>query len=231
MAATDSSSPMTLEVVTQYYRAPEILAGCSHYDSAIDMWSIGCIFAELLSRSILFRASNPIAQLDKITDLLGTPTPQELHCACEQARKYILKRNKKSQLNRLNQLSSHATHEAVHLLCRFLVFDPGSRISCSDALSHPYLDEGRLYYHTTLCSCCDVRRGSRVYSKDMEPSSAHLFDSSYEDSVTSVSFLRHLLSQFIFSVNADKTPLYINASASVWPSFMRSIPGRAPEAP
>ena len=54
---------MTLEVVTQYYRAPELLAGCKHYDTAIDMWSVGCIFAELLGRRILFEASTPDAQV------------------------------------------------------------------------------------------------------------------------------------------------------------------------
>ena len=54
---------MTLEVVTQYYRAPELLAGCKHYDTAIDMWSVGCIFAEILGRRILFEASNPSAQV------------------------------------------------------------------------------------------------------------------------------------------------------------------------
>ena len=46
---------MTQEVVTQYYRAPEILMGATHYDAAVDMWSVGCIFAELLGRRILFQ--------------------------------------------------------------------------------------------------------------------------------------------------------------------------------
>ena len=57
---------MTLEVVTQYYRAPELLAGCKHYDTAIDMWSVGCIFAELLGRRILFEASTLDAQVRAI---------------------------------------------------------------------------------------------------------------------------------------------------------------------
>ena len=60
----DLTIPMTLEVVTQYYRAPELLAGCKHYDTAIDMWSVGCIFAELLGRRILFEASSPTAQVN-----------------------------------------------------------------------------------------------------------------------------------------------------------------------
>ena len=59
----DPNTAMTLEVVTQYYRAPELLAGCKHYDTAIDMWSVGCILAELLGRKILFEASTPDAQV------------------------------------------------------------------------------------------------------------------------------------------------------------------------
>ena len=229
MAASDASTAMTQEVVTLYYRAPEILAGCPHYDSAIDMWSIGCIFAELLGRAVLFHASSPITQLDEITDLLGTPTLTELHCACEAARMHISKQNKQSQLNNLNNLSSNATHEAVHLLCQFLIFDPKKRISCFDALSHPYLDEGRQYYHTMLCTCCHVRNGIRVYSRDLEPSSPHLFNSLYEDSVMYVSSLQHILRQFISQVNPEKPPLYINPAAAVLPSFFRTRPGRAPE--
>lgn len=54
---------MTQEVVTQYYRAPEVLMGCRHYGSAIDVWSVGCIFAELLGRRILFQAQSPIQQV------------------------------------------------------------------------------------------------------------------------------------------------------------------------
>lgn len=57
---------MTQEVVTQYYRAPEVLMGCRHYGSAIDVWSVGCIFAELLGRRILFQAQSPIQQVSRI---------------------------------------------------------------------------------------------------------------------------------------------------------------------
>jgi len=54
---------MTHEVVTQYYRAPEILMGARHYTSAVDVWSVGCIMAELLSRRILFQAQTPMQQV------------------------------------------------------------------------------------------------------------------------------------------------------------------------
>ncbi|OTF80845.1 serine/threonine-protein kinase NLK-like protein [Euroglyphus maynei] len=62
----DRSRKMTQEVVTQYYRAPELLMGAKYYHEAIDMWSIGCIFAELLGRQILFQAQTPIQQVNSL---------------------------------------------------------------------------------------------------------------------------------------------------------------------
>lgn len=59
----DISKHMTQEVVTQYYRAPELLMGTKHYSAAVDIWSVGCIFAELLGRRILFQAQTPIQQV------------------------------------------------------------------------------------------------------------------------------------------------------------------------
>ena len=54
---------MTQEVVTQYYRAPEILMGARQYTAAIDIWSVGCIIAELLGRRVLFQANSPLQQV------------------------------------------------------------------------------------------------------------------------------------------------------------------------
>lgn len=59
----DQSKHMTQEVVTQYYRAPEILMGARHYSGAVDVWSVGCIFGELLGRRILFQAQSPVQQV------------------------------------------------------------------------------------------------------------------------------------------------------------------------
>ena len=56
----DHSKYMTQEVVTQYYRAPELLLGFNHYDSGVDIWSVGCIFAEMLTRRILFQAGEHV---------------------------------------------------------------------------------------------------------------------------------------------------------------------------
>ena len=116
---------MTQEVVTQYYRAPEILMGAKHYTAAVDVWSVGCIFGELLGRRILFQAQNPVQQLELITELLGTPSLDDMKYACEGAKTHMLRRAPKPpSLSAFYTLSSQATHEVVHLLCQMLVFDP-----------------------------------------------------------------------------------------------------------
>ncbi|KAK2829435.1 hypothetical protein Q7C36_017425 [Tachysurus vachellii] len=212
----DSSRHMTQEVVTQYYRAPEVLMGSRHYGSAIDIWSVGCIFAELLGRRILFQAQSPIQQLDLITDLLGTPPLSAMVSACEGARAHILRGpHKPPSLSVLYMLSDGATHEAVHLLCRMLVFDPAKRISGSDALSHPYLDEGRLRYHTCMCKCCYSVPSGRVYTRDFEPAAERPFSHSYEESMLSVWQGKELIHRFITEHQQGKrVPLCINPQSA-----------------
>jgi len=184
----DPTVPMTLEVVTQYYRAPELLAGCKHYDTAIDMWSVGCIFAELLGRRILFEASTPTVQLEMITDLLGAPSLEDVrHITSHTAIKSLLSQHKPPALQTLYTLSPSTSHGAVHLLSQMLIFNPGRRLSCMDALFHPFLEDGRIRYHTFLCSCCHTTvTSTRQFCRDLEPSATIKFDPSYERELTSI---------------------------------------------
>ena len=64
----DRGAHMTQEVVTQYYRAPEILLGAKHYTNSIDIWSVGCIFGELLGRRILFQVRLVIVRMIEKSD-------------------------------------------------------------------------------------------------------------------------------------------------------------------
>lgn len=68
-----SKKTYTEEVVTLWYRAPEILLGCKHYSTPVDIWSIGCIFAEMVTNTPLFQGDSEIQQLFKIFEILGTP--------------------------------------------------------------------------------------------------------------------------------------------------------------
>lgn len=150
---------MTQEVVTQYYRAPEILMGARHYTAAVDVWSVGCIFGELLGRRILFQAQNPVQQLELITELLGTPSMEDMRYACDGAKSHMLRRTPKPpSLTMLYTLSAQATHEVVHLLCQMLVFDP-----VSTKLPFKGFIKLWLYYtikNSKVCKSCDIFKNS-----------------------------------------------------------------------
>lgn len=223
----DRNTAMTLEVVTQYYRAPELLAGCKHYDTAIDMWSVGCIFAELLGRRILFEASTPDAQLEMITDLLGTPSVEDVcHITSPSAVKKFLLTCKPAALSKLYQLAPSTSHGAVHLLSQMLIFNPEKRISCVDALFHPFLEDGKMRYHTYLCSCCHTSsNGGRVFARELEPSASFTFDFSYEKELTSIAKARAQLHHYICNIHPHLPPLFINIYAKHFKKFQNCSPG------
>lgn len=68
---------LTEYVVTRYYRAPEIMLSSNEYTKAVDIWSIGCTFGEMLAKRVLFPGANYIKQIDLIIRLLGTPTKED----------------------------------------------------------------------------------------------------------------------------------------------------------
>ena len=68
---------LTHEVVTLWYRAPDVLMGSKHYDTSVDMWSVGCIFAEMITGRPLFPGTSEKDQLIKIFEILGTPSPKK----------------------------------------------------------------------------------------------------------------------------------------------------------
>ncbi|KAL6186924.1 hypothetical protein ACLB2K_043042 [Fragaria x ananassa] len=126
-------------VATRWYRAPELCGSFfSKYTPAIDIWSIGCIFAEMLTGKPLFPGKNVVHQLDLITDLLGTPSTESIaRIRNEKARRY-LSNMKKKKPTPLSQKMPNADPLALRLLERLLAFDPRDRISAEEALSDPY---------------------------------------------------------------------------------------------
>lgn len=228
------SRNMTLEVVTQYYRAPELLMGAKHYTSAIDIWSVGCIFAELLGRRILFQARNPVQQLDLIIDLLGTPSNDDMRHACQGAKQHIRKSAyKPPALAALYILSSQATHEAVHLLCQMLVFNPDKRIDSATALKHPYLEEGRMRYHSCMCRCCHSVGGQRKFCPNLEPVALIPFDDSFERDLVAVHQVKERLHRTILDrcTGSGRVPLCINPQSAAFKSFTSSTVASASECP
>eukprot|EP00172_Hildenbrandia_rubra_P004384 Plantae.Rhodophyta-Hildenbrandia_rubra.ctg8755.p1 GENE.Plantae.Rhodophyta-Hildenbrandia_rubra.ctg8755~~Plantae.Rhodophyta-Hildenbrandia_rubra.ctg8755.p1 ORF type:complete len:429 (+),score=70.67 Plantae.Rhodophyta-Hildenbrandia_rubra.ctg8755:274-1560(+) len=140
-------------VATRWYRAPELIMkeDRNHYSTAIDMWSVGCIFAEILMRGhVLFPGRNVPKQFELITDLLGTPTPELLaKLGCSD--RWIMYGRKRPRP--LRDLFPGADPLAVSLIEQILVFDPDQRLSALEALQHPYFAE---YLHLGLGAECDV---------------------------------------------------------------------------
>jgi nemo like kinase len=172
---------MTQEVVTQYYRAPELLLGARHYEFAVDMWSVGCIFAELLHRKILFLAANPLKQVDKIIDILGTPHVDDIRTACDAAKRFIVnsKHPKMRNQNHIN-LICNKDDDAKKLLLQMLCWDPDKRLTADKALQQRYLHEGRLRYHSCMCTCCMRTPNGLQFNSNLEPSCPFLYDDADE---------------------------------------------------
>ncbi|XP_063847761.1 LOW QUALITY PROTEIN: cyclin-dependent kinase 11B-like [Scylla paramamosain] len=139
--AREYGSPLkhyTPIVVTLWYRAPELLLGAKQYSTHIDVWSVGCIFGELLGMEPMFPGKSEIDQLNKIFKDLGTPS-DKIWPGYNQ-----LPLVKKTQFadypyNHLRErFKSRLSDEGFNLLNRFLTYNPQMRITCQKALRHDY---------------------------------------------------------------------------------------------
>jgi cyclin-dependent kinase len=131
----------THEVVTLWYRAPDVLMGSRRYSTPVDMWSIGCIFAEMSNGRPLFPGTSESNQLERIFKALGTPTP-EIYPGIVELPEY----NPNFAVyppveGGLAALMPSMTPVMLDLASRLLQYDPNKRISAKEALSHPFFKE------------------------------------------------------------------------------------------
>ncbi|KAK9815669.1 hypothetical protein WJX72_007692 [[Myrmecia] bisecta] len=130
---------MTEYVVTRWYRAPELLLSCEQYTAAIDVWSVGCIMAELLQRKPLFPGKDYIDQLKLIIKTLGSPSDSDLTFINSQKARAYIKALPTSQRAQFRSMFPEASPKALDLMEKMLQFDPRKRITVEEALKHPYL--------------------------------------------------------------------------------------------
>lgn len=131
---------MTPLVVTLWYRAPELLLGQTQYSTAVDMWSVGCIFAELLLKKPLFRGKSEIDQLHQIIKILGTPTERIWPGYASLPNMKIITLPSQSY-NYLRSNFPSLSEHGLDLLNRLFTYDPLKRISAEKALLHPWFQE------------------------------------------------------------------------------------------
>ncbi|KAM0892151.1 hypothetical protein ACQ4PT_025927 [Festuca glaucescens] len=128
-------------ICSRYYRAPELIFGATEYTTSIDIWSSGCILAELLLGQPLFPGDTGVDQLVEIIKVLGTPTREEIRCMNPNYTEF-----------RFPQIKAHPWHkvfhkrmppEAIDLASRLLQYSPSLRCTALDACAHPFFDELR----------------------------------------------------------------------------------------
>ncbi|RLV88021.1 Mitogen-activated protein kinase MKC1 [Meyerozyma sp. JA9] len=130
---------MTEYVATRWYRAPEIMLSFTNYSKAIDIWSAGCILAELLGGKPLFRGKDYVDQLNQILLVLGTPDePTLTKIGSVRAQNYVRSLPAMRKVP-YSEIFPNANPLALDLLEKMLTLDPFKRISVEEALEHPYL--------------------------------------------------------------------------------------------
>lgn len=144
----------THEVVTLWYRSPDVLLGSTHYGTAVDVWSVGCIMAEMASGSPLFTGKQDADQLLRIFRFLGTPSVLQWPTMHRYPNSQAMLVRKEFLVNYVPEFDNWAQHtqagerlgpEGLDLMRQLLQFEPSHRISARDALAHPYFTN-----HATL---------------------------------------------------------------------------------
>ncbi|KAI6148560.1 mitogen-activated protein kinase [Pisolithus tinctorius] len=131
---------MTEYVATRWYRAPEIMLTFKQYTKAIDVWSVGCILAEMLSGKPLFPGRDYHHQLSLILDVLGTPTLDEFYAITTRRSRDYIRALPFRKRKPFAQLFPNANPLAIDFLTKTLTFDPKKRLTVEEALEHPYLE-------------------------------------------------------------------------------------------
>lgn len=126
------------EVVTLWYRAPDVLLGSRTYSTSIDVWSCGCIFAEMISGVPLFRGRDNQDQLLHIMRIIGSPDDRTLRKISADSPEIVIKQFPRYPKIPFQQVLPKASPQAIDLLERLLQFDPSKRITAAEALTHPY---------------------------------------------------------------------------------------------
>eukprot|EP00744_Colponema_vietnamica_P004184 GILI01006284.1.p1 GENE.GILI01006284.1~~GILI01006284.1.p1 ORF type:complete len:797 (+),score=182.23 GILI01006284.1:184-2574(+) len=133
-----NKSEMTMYVVTRWYRAPEILLE-SDYGLPTDIWSAGCIFAEMLTGKPLFSGSGNLDQITKILQVLGSPSHSDLDAITNPLARSYVESLEKTPKASFSTVVPTASADAVDLLTKMLQFDPRQRPTAEECLNHPFL--------------------------------------------------------------------------------------------
>lgn len=139
---TNVGDDLTEYVITRYYRAPEVMLSSQNYGQGVDVWAIGCTIFELLTGKAIFQSKHYLELIRLIVEKLGTPSEEELEAIENQQAIGFLKKLPFVEKKRISDLvGDYGNKKIFDLLDRCLVFDQRKRISCIEAMRHPYFDD------------------------------------------------------------------------------------------
>ena len=193
MARGLSSSPeehstfMTEYVATRWYRAPELMLSLSEYTFAIDMWSVGCIVAEMVARRQMFPGKNYLNQLQLILSVVGTPTSEYIEAIGSERVKTYLQALPKRDPVELSVLFPKASEVVLDLMGKLLQLEPKKRISAEEALAHKYI--------------------SRYHDPKDEPVCSPPFDFEFEKKLTKKEDLKQAIVNEIMDYHKSRLPI------------------------
>ena len=193
MARGLSSSPdehatfMTEYVATRWYRAPELMLSFSEYTFAIDMWSVGCILAEMLGRRQLFPGKDYLNQLQLILSVVGTPDDEYIQgIGSDRVRTYLKNLPGRKRVD-ISVLFPKSDPVALDLLGSMLQLDPKKRLTSEEALGHKYL--------------------SRYHDPKDEPICTPPFDFGFEKELNSRDDLCKVIVEELMDYNKTRLPI------------------------
>ncbi|KAI4185551.1 MAG: hypothetical protein L6R41_004059 [Letrouitia leprolyta] len=134
------NEPNVSYICSRYYRAPELIFGATNYTTKIDVWSTGCVMAELMLGQPLFPGESGIDQLVEIIKVLGTPTREQIRTMNPN---YMEHKFPQIKPHPFQKVFRKASSDAIELIAALLEYTPTQRLSAIDAMCHPFFDELR----------------------------------------------------------------------------------------
>ena len=180
----DSKRELNDRNISRWYRAPEAILSPDDYKKPVDIWSIGCILAELLGRQPLFPADNNLDELQKIISVLGSPSDNDLEFITDTKIKNFVNRLAKRTKQSFNLMFSNANPVALDLLGKMLTFSPKKRYTVEQCISHPYF-EG-------------------LHDPEQEPTAESTFDFSFDKDSLTKEKLRHMIYEQSMRFHGDE---------------------------
>lgn len=129
-------------ICSRYYRAPELLFGCKQYTTAVDLWSIGCVVAEMLLGQPLFPGETTVDQMVEIIKVMGTPTVSDIESMNKEYSEFKFPQIQALPWNRI--FRPGCPTEAIDFVSQLLQFNPSRRMPALNALCHSFFDELRV---------------------------------------------------------------------------------------